>query len=72
MLVLFNISNFHHFSQASSLKPPNTEDVNELVIHLPEEVDEDQPIIIEEIEEVKQEDVVVLHPSISTQQFCKR
>ena len=42
------------------------------MINLPEKVDEDQPIKIEEIEEAKQEDVVVLHPSVSTQQFCKR
>ena len=42
------------------------------MINLPEEVDEDQPIKTEEIEEAKQEDVIVSHPSVSTQQFCKR
>ena len=57
-------------SQSTILPSTNDE---ELIINLPEDENDDEVKILESEPEAKQEDVVVLHPSLSNkQQYCKR
>lgn len=57
-------------SQSTILPSTNEE---ELIINLPEDENDDEVKILESEPEAKQEDVVVLHPSLSNkQQYCKR